>query len=187
MDDYLAKPFTQDELRRKLGRLLLPGPSLATQPRPAAGTVQKASEPAKAAELPVSCPSQAVTSETPIDHRALMNIAALQRPGAPPLLQKVISIYFQSSGELLEKLDQAVEQGDADATRKGAHTLKSSSGNLGAKQLAFLSKQLEEAGRANCLEKAGLLLSQIKTEHGRVVAALQGELEGVANVQSGSA
>jgi len=187
MDDYLAKPFTQDELRRKLGRLLLPGPSMATQPRPAAGTVQKASEPAKAAELPVSCPSQAVTSETPIDHRALINIAALQRPGAPPLLQKVISIYFQSSGELLEKLDQALEQGDADATRKGAHTLKSSSGNLGAKQLAFLSKQLEEAGRANCLEKAGLLLSQIKTEHGRVVAALQGELEGVANVQSGSA
>jgi len=184
MDDYLAKPFTQDELRGKLAGLLLPGPRLVSQPRPAAGTVEKASEPARAAEIPVSCPPQTVSSESPIDHRALKNIAALQRPGAPPLLQKVISIYFQNSGELLERLNQALEQGDADATRKEAHTLKSSSGNLGARQLALLSKQLEDVGRTHCLEKAGPLLNQIRTEHSRVVAALQGELEGVANAQN---
>jgi len=183
MDDYLAKPFTQDELRAKLARLLLPGPSLASPPLAAAGTVAEASQPARAAEMPVSCSPQTVSSESPIDHRALMSIAALQRPGAPPLLQKVITIYFQSSGEQLEKLGQALEQGDADTTRKEAHILKSSSGNLGARQLALLSKQLEDAGRTNCLEKAGPLLNQIRTEHSRVVAALQGELEGVADVR----
>jgi HPt (histidine-containing phosphotransfer) domain-containing protein len=167
-----------------LEKLLLPGPSSASRQNPSPGTVGKAGENARTAARPVSCLRQGEASETPIDHAALMNIAALQRPGSPPLLQKVISIYFQNSGEILQKLHQALEQGNADETRKGAHSLKSSSGNLGAKQLAFLSKQLEDAGRSNRLEKAGPLLDQIETEHGRVIAALQGELEGVAHARS---
>jgi HPt (histidine-containing phosphotransfer) domain-containing protein len=116
-----------------------------------------------------------------------MNIAALQRPGSPCILSKVISLYLQSSNELLEKLCQAVKQRDADATRKAAHTLKSSSANVGAGQLAFLSKQLEDAGLTNSMEKAGPLLDLIKAEHNRVAAVLQGELAGVANAQSGTA
>ena len=117
----------------------------------------------------------------PIDRHALANIAALQRPGSPPVLPKVISMYLKSSGELLEKLARALEEGDAETTRRTAHTLKSSSANVGASRLASLSKQLEDAGRSNSLQKAGLLLEQIKAEHGQVVAALQEELEGVAN------
>ena len=125
--------------------------------------------------------------ETPIDHRALLNIAALQRPGAPPLLAKVISMYFQGSNELLGELRQALKDGNAEATRKAAHSLKSSSANLGAGQLASLCNELEDAGRRNSMEKAGPLLGRIKTEHGRVVAVLREELAGVANAQSGSA
>jgi signal transduction histidine kinase/DNA-binding response OmpR family regulator/HPt (histidine-containing phosphotransfer) domain-containing protein len=184
MDDYLAKPFTQGDLRSILEKWLLPGPNLAKHPHPAAGDVEKASETAKGAEMPVSCSPQDVADETPIDHRALMNIAALQRPGSPPILQKVISLYFQSSGELLEKLRQGLEQGDADTTRRAAHTLKSSSANLGARQLASLSQELEEAGRTNSLERTGALLDRIETEYRRVAAVLQGELEGAANGQS---
>jgi len=96
----------------------------------------------------------------------------------------VISLYLHDSGELLGKLRLALEQGDADATRTAAHTLKSNSANVGAKQLASLSKELEEAGRRKSLENARLLLDEIKREHGRVVAALRSELNGVANARS---
>jgi CheY-like chemotaxis protein len=188
MDDYLAKPFTQGELRSILEKWLLPRPGLARQAHTAAAADQRAANTTKTAEMPVSCsPETVVAGEPPIDRRALMNIAALQQPGTPPILSKVISMYLQSSNEVLEKLRQAVKQGDADATRKAAHTLKSTSANVGARQLAFLSKQLEDAGRTNSMEKAGPLLDPIKTEHGRVVAVLQGELAGVASGQSGSA
>ena len=187
MDDYLAKPFSQRELRSVVEKWLLPGPSLAKHPHPGAWAVEKPSETTRAAEMPVPCPPLDVAGETPLDHRALTDIAALQRPGSPSILQKVISLYFQSSSELLEKLRQALEQGDADTTRKAAHTLKSSSANLGARRLASLSKELEDAGRANSMEKAGPLLDQIKTEYGRVVTALEGELAGVENAQSGTA
>jgi CheY-like chemotaxis protein len=186
MDDYLAKPFSQGELRSMLEKWLLPRPSLEKQPLSGAGTVEKAAETTRTAEMPVSSPTQAMAGEPLIDTRALMNIAALQRPGAPPILPKLISLYFQSSSVLLEKLRQALAEGDADTTRRAAHSLKSSSANLGAVQLASLSKELEDAGRTNSLEKAGPLFEQIRTGHGRVVAALQAELAGVANAQSGS-
>ncbi|PYV19339.1 MAG: hypothetical protein DMG21_01940 [Acidobacteria bacterium] len=187
MDDYLSKPFTQGELRSVLEKWLLPRPTLPRQAYAASGTDQQASETAKTAEIPAPCAPQAVEDETPIDHRALLNIAALQRPGAPPLLAKVISMYFQGSNELLGELRQALKDGNAEATRKAAHSLKSSSANLGAGQLASLCNELEDAGRRNSMEKAGPLLGRIKTEHGRVVAVLREELAGVANAQSGSA
>jgi two-component system sensor histidine kinase/response regulator len=187
MDDYLAKPFTQDELRGMLGKWLLPPRAIEKHPQPEVGTAEKqTSQAAGGAELRVSCYPQAAAGESPIDRSALANIAVLQRPGSPPLLPKVISTYFQSSTELLEKLHQAIEQADPEAIRKVAHSLKSSSANLGARQLASLSKELEEAGRTHSLEKTGLLLNQIKTEYGRVVAALQKELTGVAYAQSES-
>jgi CheY-like chemotaxis protein len=173
MDDYLAKPFTQGDLRSMLEKWLLRQQMLDKQPIPAAANGEKASE---TVEVTVSSSAPAVANDSPIDDRALLNIAALQRPGSPPILSKVISLYFQSSNELLEKLRQALEQGDAEATRRAAHTLKSSSANLGAKQLASLSKELEDSGHANSMERAGFLLQQIKTEHGRVVVALQAQL-----------
>jgi CheY-like chemotaxis protein len=187
MDDYLAKPFTQGELRSILEKWLLPRPSLATQVQPAAVADQQTAKTAKTAEIPVSCAPESVEAGEPtIDRRALMNITALQRPGTPPILPKVISLYLQSSNKVLGTLRQAVQQGDADATRQAAHSLKSSSANVGARQLAFLSRQLEDAGRTHSMEKAGPLLDRLKTEHGRVVAVLQGELAGVVNAQSGS-
>jgi CheY-like chemotaxis protein len=187
MDDYLAKPFTQDDLQGMLERWLLAWPSSAEPPHPAAGGAERASATANPTERPASCLVQAGGGESPVDHRALMNIAALQQPGSPPVLPRVISTYFQSSGKLLEKLRQAVEQGEADVAREAAHSLRSSSANLGAKHLASLSRELEEAGRAHSMEKTGPLWEQIKTEHGRVVAALQKELAGATNVYAGDA
>ena len=180
MDDYLAKPFTQDDLYSVLEKWLLSRPSLAQAMQVTAGpkTVPPA---AKTAEIAVSDLLRAAANESPIDYRALANIAALQRPGAPPLVQKVISTYFQSSRELLEKLRQAVENGEAEAARQAAHSLKSSSANLGAKQLASLSKELEDAGRARAMQNTRPLWERIKTEHSRVVAALQEELTGAGN------
>jgi HPt (histidine-containing phosphotransfer) domain-containing protein len=93
-------------------------------------------------------------------------------------------MYLHDSCELLGKLRLAFEQGDADATRTAAHALKSNSANVGAKQLASLSKELEEAGRRKSMENARLLLEEIKREHGRVVAALRSEVKGVPNARS---
>jgi CheY-like chemotaxis protein len=186
MDDYLAKPFTQDELRDMMEKWLLRGPNSASQSPPATDGVEKSAEIANTKEMPVPGPLEARAGDTSIDGGALANIAALQRAGSPPILSKVIPAYFESSRQLLETLCLALGHGDPDAARQAAHALKSSSANLGARKLASLSKQLEDSGRANSLENAGPLLERIKIEHGRVVAALQEHLVGAANGESGS-
>ena len=195
MDDYLAKPFSQAELRSVLEKWLRHRQDAVRQAEQP-GIVMNTGNPLRGKEgsggwladsasadhsLTLSPREEGSVGEPTIDRHALRNIAALQRPGSPPVLPKVISMYLKSSGELLEKLARALEEGDAETTRRTAHTLKSSSANVGASRLASLSKQLEDAGRSNSLQKAGLLLEQIKAEHGQVVAALQEELEGVAN------
>jgi CheY-like chemotaxis protein/HPt (histidine-containing phosphotransfer) domain-containing protein len=195
MDDYLAKPFSQAELRSVLEKWLRPRQDAVRQSEQP-GIVMYTGNPLRGREgaggwLPDGSSSdhplaplpaeEGSAAGAPIDRHALANIAALQRSGSPPILPKVISMYLKSSGELLRKLARALEEGDTETTRRTAHTLKSSSANVGASRLASLSKQLEDAGRSNSLPKAGLLLEQIKAEHGQVVAALQEELEGVAH------
>jgi CheY-like chemotaxis protein len=186
MDDYLAKPFTQDELRSILEKWLLPRPGVAIHPLRADGSDETPSKAGETVEMTVSSSPQAPAGASHIDRRALTNIAALQRPGSPSILGKVISLYFHGSSGLLETLRQALGEGDAEAIRKAAHTLKSSSANLGARMLASLSSQLEAAGRANSVDQVGPLLDSIKAEHGQVIAELERELAGVANAPTES-
>lgn len=180
MDDYLAKPFTQAELRSMLEKWLRPKTAVETPPHAGGKSSGDGETPVEAVPSGQSPPAQ-----PPIDYSTLRSIAALQRPGTPSLVAKVITLYFQSSATLLEKLNAAVTQTDAEATRQAAHTLKSSSANVGAKKLASLSKELEDAGRHQTMENAGPLLREIRTEYDRVVAALEEQLAGVENAQSG--
>jgi CheY-like chemotaxis protein len=179
MDDYLAKPFTLDELRKILSQWLPANPGAVKDSSPASGAGEGAGNPAAKPALSLS--GSKTTEGGPVDRRALKNIAYLQRPGAPNVLEKVISMYLQSSRALLERLQQAVGSRDAEETRKAAHSLKSSSANVGATHLAALSKELEDAGRAHALDMAGRQLDRMKAEHARVVAALEEELAGVSH------
>ena len=92
------------------------------------------------------------------------------------MLTQIIQIYLSDVPSLLKKLDEGLAAGDASAVQKAAHTLKSSSANLGALQMADLCKTLEAGGREAALEKAPQLLTQIKTEFVRVEQGLTAEI-----------
>jgi len=53
-----------------------------------------------------------------------------------------------------------------------AHSLKSTSGNLGAMMLAEMCKELEAMGRAGTTDNATLLLHVLEDEYERVREAL---------------
>jgi HPt (histidine-containing phosphotransfer) domain-containing protein len=83
-----------------------------------------------------------------LDHGALEAIRALQSDSAPDLLVRVIRLYLESTPELIERIRAALAANDHEAVRTAAHTLKSSSANLGATALAELCRRLELAARA---------------------------------------
>jgi HPt (histidine-containing phosphotransfer) domain-containing protein len=114
----------------------------------------------------------AEAADSPLDAGLLNNIRALQRPDAPSLLGKIIGLYLDNSLSSLQTLREAAAQGNAVALMEAAHSLKSSSANLGATQLAALCKELEQRGRDNDLQGAAELVDEIGKVHLRVCRAL---------------
>jgi PAS domain S-box-containing protein len=164
MDDYLAKPFTQDQLAEVLGRWL---------------EKKGASQESRVVEddPAVRASSDVEANQVSIDRKALDTIRALQRQGKPDLLAREINIYLEDSLRLLEALRQAVSQGDAADVKRTAHSLKSSSAHVGAVRLSSLCQDLEQVDEGLPLEQIGPMVEQIEEEYRSVQAYLRRELQ----------
>lgn len=66
----------------------------------------------------------------------------------------LIETYLSDSTAQIEAVEGALDQADADALVRPAHTLKSSSATLGAKRLSTLARTLEMAGRTGAIDEA---------------------------------
>jgi len=86
-----------------------------------------------------------------LEQGALDAIRALQSDAAPDLLARVIRLYLDSAPDLVGRIRTGLATNDQEAVRIAAHTLKSSSANLGATRLAELCRQLELAARAGSI------------------------------------
>ena len=86
-----------------------------------------------------------------LDMESLVALRALQAPGQPSLLLRVMDLFETSSAKLMAELEQYLASGDIEAITRAAHTLKSSSANIGATQLAAQAKAVEVCGRAQDL------------------------------------
>lgn len=161
MDDYLSKPFTREHLADVL-RLWLP--------RIVPAPTSIAADPSMLSPVPGE--PVAAATEAPINPRALDAIRHLPGPNGGMLVQKVIGAYLADAPARLVQLRAAVDAGDAEALRKAAHALKSSSANVGAEQLAALFRELEALGRNATVDGAGTLVASLDEELPRVFAAL---------------
>ncbi len=162
MNDYLGKPFSQEQLKSMLEKWLPQGSIVRPEsqgPEVEAKTMQSAND----------------EEDGPIDKTALDNVRALQRPGAENILNKLIRLYLESSTGILDSLRDALQRDEGEAVRAAAHGLKSASANMGALKLSVLCKQIEELGRAEKTPEAAALLPDLEAEYQRVIAALQAE------------
>jgi CheY-like chemotaxis protein/HPt (histidine-containing phosphotransfer) domain-containing protein len=165
MDDYLAKPFTRGQLATTLARWLPKSAAAPAAATPAPSSTQSArTEPV------------ATVADGPINPRALNAIRSLQGTDGTALAKKVICAYLADTPTRLGQMQSAAGAGDAEALRKAAHGMKSSSGNVGADRLAGLCKELEAIGRSGTVEGAPRLLEGAAGELERVVAALRAQL-----------
>lgn len=80
-----------------------------------------------------------------IDENALRAIEALQRPGKPDLLLRIVDLFKAETPKILASLTEGVDSMDMEAVRVAAHTLKSSSAYVGAIDLSERCRELERA------------------------------------------
>ena len=66
----------------------------------------------------------------------------------------LVDTYLADALDQMAALDAAVEAGDAAALTRPAHSLKSSSLNVGALELGGLARELEEQGRGGQMDGA---------------------------------
>jgi signal transduction histidine kinase/CheY-like chemotaxis protein/HPt (histidine-containing phosphotransfer) domain-containing protein len=181
MDDYLSKPFNRDRLFAVLKRWL---PSKSTTDIPVHTIWKDQTEKDQSKTCRLSDGGNGGSNLhgegfldrfSHLDHlnyETLESLRSIVIEGQPSLLQKVIRIYLGSSPKLMETIRHSITLGDAAAMQGAAHSLKSTSGNLGAVMLAELCKELEAIGRAGTTDNAILLLPVLEDEYDRVCEAL---------------
>ena len=147
MDDFLSKPFTQQQLATLLRRWL----ALRALPE---------TERRDLSRVPL------------IDASVLRNIAALAKP---TLLNSMIDLYLRHSPDLIEAIETAAANMQADELSQAVHTLKSSTSNLGGTRLAMVAKECEVLAREGGVAQAGQIVPRIRKEYQEFCAALMRE------------
>ena len=147
MDDFLSKPFTQQQLATLLRRWL----ALRALPEPERRDMSR---------VPL------------IDPSVLRNIAALAKPA---LLNSMIELYLQHSPSLIHAIETAAANMQPDALSQAVHTLKSSTSNLGGTRLAMVAKECEMLVREGGITQSAPVVLRIRKEYQDFCAALTRE------------
>ncbi len=160
MDDYLSKPFTERQLSEALARWL---------PRDLNGALIHEARPmtdSDKSSVVALCPADLDTS-----------LLDQLKSSRPQLHHRLLSTYLTYSPKMISALCDAVETGNATALHLAAHSLKSSSANVGARRISSLAKQLERLGESPDLATAAKLAQQLSDEFASVQQAFSRQLE----------
>ncbi len=168
MDDYLSKPFSQDQMKEMLSRWLSQT-DLSSLHRDQTNT------PSKAVPEPSAptTPAEHGESSSVVDYSAWTPIRMLKRPGHPDPLGKLLARYVEDSRKLVDQLRQAVASNDPATLHTIAHRLKSSSATLGAMTVAAHCKELEALGRSHRIEGASDHFRRLERDFEAVCSVFQ--------------
>lgn len=112
-------------------------------------------------------------------HVPTLNPAALQAlrdlspDGSQEFLRELITVYLADTPKQLTQLEEALSRQDAAVAARAAHSMKGSSSNFGAEQLARMAQEIEAACKSNNLAAAASALPDLKRHLAQVVEALQ--------------
>jgi signal transduction histidine kinase/CheY-like chemotaxis protein len=146
MDAYISKPFGRRELADTLGTWRRSGPE----------------------------PAHDLASKTAarVDGDTIAELRQLEKTSRPGLVGSLVEKFRTSSAKLLRQIEDGVAAGDAGTVGEAAHALKSSSAQLGARQVSELALVLEQAARNADLENAPELEDQLGHAIEEALAAL---------------
>jgi len=156
MDDFLSKPYTLEQLRQKLLHWLPQDKQNSTA--------------TDNMEITETIPTPVVSDKRPILNPVLLNqIRELDASDGQTLLRRILNAFLESADDYVHELEQAIIQRDAGSLRRVAHTLKSSSANIGADSLSAIFRQMEAHGLAGNIDEAALLQTDMQHRYQQVI------------------
>ena len=88
------------------------------------------------------------------------------------VVSRIVTAYLTQSQEHVAQLSEAATKGDASGVQNAAHTLKSSSFQVGAISLSELCAELEASGREQNVEDIGEKVIELQALYVRVCGEL---------------
>jgi CheY-like chemotaxis protein len=156
MDGYVSKPVSLEELGAVLERWASRTPAFRL-PTPEEGTAY---------------------AGPPLDREVLVDLRGLQGEDDTDIVAELAGMFVEDTRSGLSELEEAMQRGDAQAVGRTAHTLKGSSGSMGARGMSGICARLERAGASGDLTHGFRLLERLEEEFGRVERALRAEVQG---------
>ena len=150
-NDMVLKPFTRETLNSCLNKWL--------------------SKKLSKEELPEKMPIKKSMAIILADQQ-LKEIADMGADAGGTIVNSIIDLYRQHSPELISQIIQAIDDNDSEGLFKAAHSLKSSSGNIGALRLEAIAKDMEQDGRTGDIKSAKANLSTLESTYQSTMLAL---------------
>jgi len=176
MDDYISKPLDRAMLAQLLKKWLAVSQAQAGAPAEAATSIVEA---AFAAPQPSATPSAVPRAARPAGTNGSIDASIigdlLDTMGGE--FGDLVRVYLEDAPQRIAAIEVAAASGDAAAQVAPAHTLKSSSANIGATALSELARQIEHAARAGVPIGPGEVAAGIRPEYERVATELSRLLE----------
>jgi CheY-like chemotaxis protein len=117
--------------------------------------------------------SRSAMNKVTLDHSAIDAVRQLDPDGNDRLLSRLIALYRDDSSQLLADIDNAMKTGDAEAVARAAHTLKSSSANLGATNVAAIARQIEHSARGGDLAELPGSVTKLRAQRTVALSELE--------------
>lgn len=172
MDDYLSKPIARATLHALLKRWgqrsrdivassLLDGDASGASGIP----------PAEHGPALQKTKSQAVTQPV-LDRDVLDELHAVIGDTA----LQIVSVFLDDAPAMVQQLQQAAQSSDEPRLQAIAHSLKSSSANVGALSLSAVAQRIEHEARSGSLQRPAVAVALLVAEFARARVALTGYL-----------
>jgi PAS domain S-box-containing protein len=151
-DDYLSKPISSSLLNEALERWSAP---VVVKP-----------------EKPIKTAPQSPTAES-VDAGWDRPAALARVDGDDAFLRELANLFIEQCPGLLAELETAIQQRDAIAIGKSAHTIKGNAASLGATAAYEQARRLEEKAEAGELESTDQLSTELKRRLGLFLEILK--------------
>ena len=158
MDDFISKPFRQKDLVEVFAQRYGPVEAIVV-PNTTSGDSQPANDSGN-------------FQQATIDKSALQQIADLDPEQNGELLSGIIDSYIDNAKSLIRDLGEAITGDDVEGATRAAHSLKSSSANVGAMKLSSLCAEMEHSGRKQDMQSILASIDSVKAEFDIAIAAL---------------
>ena len=113
-------------------------------------------------------------SELPVlDSAVVSGLRQLTPPGEPDVLAEVLNLFLVEVPPRMDRLRNAWASGNIEEVHRAAHSLKGSAGNIGARRLSEVCRQLDAKGKSGDLAGLAPLVDALGVEFGKVEAEIR--------------